>query len=287
MKKALLLLLFFIVIGGCATSMRISDERDEKWYSKHFGYLNRIDQDFWSKIHSCVVYIIRPTAEKHIIKTELAGDQSWIPTFLISSILFGPIGGAAVTSTGPVIYKEDPKFERELNDYLKSEKWNTEDNLIKLLKDKPLLSSNIPVDYVIVTTEDLLQTQWNEADAYIILEILPGMPSEGGWGNAKLTLVFLGEITILPNNSISNWKHFRSQLEQSKKKTFWDIRKERKKVISQNKDLGFYDQIVMKSTAYYDKKTWISNDGKFFKEKLQDVLISFTERIRQKVSSIK
>jgi hypothetical protein len=62
--------------------------------------------------------------------------------------------------------------------------------------------------------------------------------------------------------------------------------KAQKAAESEIKSLNIYRESFSISTPFFDKNTWVSNDGKFFKEQFRDALKSLAETIRQKISSI-
>jgi hypothetical protein len=106
------------------------------------------------------------------------------------------------------------------------------------------------------------------------------MPAQGGGGRAQLKLSLLSEITVIPKKNANKWKEFITHLDQTKG---MDIIKEKEKIISENKAPDIYEQGAIKSTDYFDKRTWSSDDGKFFIEQFRSCLTSLAEKIREKI----
>ena len=280
MKRTfLLLLLCFLFLSGCAPSRQQIIERQEK-----SRYINRLGRDFWPTVHYCVVYIGSPLAASRV-KTYQAADHP-VPIEAIKIMTFG---GLVPIVLEFVLPKEDPQFERRINHYLKREEWNIDDYLVNLLEEKPFLPLDTKIEYVKGSSADQSQTEWKESDAYVVIAVAATMWSKGGWGSAQLPLTLNAGITIIPKGSMDKWEGIHVNLKNEIEKT--QNIQERTKAIKaaelEFKNLNIYRESFSISTPFFDKKTWISDDGKFLKEQFGKVLRSLAETIRQKMSSIK
>jgi hypothetical protein len=280
MKRTFLLLsLCFFVLSGCAPSRQQIIERQEK-----SRYINRLGRDFWPTVHYCVVYIGSPLAASRV-KTYQAADHP-VPIEVIKIVTGGGLVQIALESSLP---KEDLQFERQINDYLKGGEWSIDDYLVKLFEEKPFLPLDTKIEYVKGSSADQSQTEWKESDAYVVIAVAPTMWSKGGWGSAQLPLTLNAGITIIPKGSMDKWEGIHANLkdEIEKNQNIQEITKTIKAAELEFKNLNIYRESFSINTPFFDKKTWISNDGKFLKERFEEALRSLAETIRQKISSIK
>jgi hypothetical protein len=284
-----------LIISGC--SMPFLGPQDEyyKFYNQVYNdrkslikgkTLSEADPSFWNQTDAIPVtlykskLIARGVGKINAFETGKGGVVAAAPSFIILGINPLTAAGSALAFLliGPQREAEDPAFQEQIDKFLASYNWQSEEYFFQVLKKGTALPLNRE------STDDFMLDRFGKpmsetaelgkrnVKVSFMFMIMPN--KMGGWTEPKYNLISSIGLTIASDEAL---RAFNTKFPMARdfsmppifSLTQWGEGKSGTELRKVEAFPGMYMGTIYRNSAYFSKEQWLSNNGAFLEEQLK------------------